>query len=149
VLADACDPLELIFPDGDLTLARQFYETSPAAQAMNTLVRETISKGVSPLPPDRPLRILEIGAGTGGTTAAVLPSLGGTTEYVFTDVSPLFLARAQERFKDYPFVRYELFDVEREPGTQGFDRERARGNSGNPLGGSGVRPDGGMVEVRR
>ena len=124
VLADTCDPLELIFPGGDLTLASQFYETSPAAQAMNTLVREAIANGVSPLPPNRPLRILEIGAGTGGTTAAVLPCLTGTTEYLFTDVSPLFLARAQEKFKDYPFVRYELFDVEREPGTQGFDRKR-------------------------
>jgi acyl transferase domain-containing protein len=121
VLAERCDPLDLIFPGGDLSLALQFYENSPAAKAMNALVREAIASGIAGVPPKRPLKILEIGAGTGGTTAAVLPHLPKTAEYVFTDVSPLFLAKAHEKFRDHPFVRYELFDVEQEPAAQGFD----------------------------
>jgi len=67
----------------------------------------------------RPIRILEIGAGTGGTTAHLLSQFQNV-EYVFTDVSPLFLSKAQERFQDYPFVRYELLDIERSPASQGF-----------------------------
>ncbi len=43
--------------------------------------------------------MLEIGAGTGGTTAALLPALPAErTSYTFTDVSDFFLARAAERF---------------------------------------------------
>jgi NADP-dependent 3-hydroxy acid dehydrogenase YdfG/acyl carrier protein len=42
------------------------------------------------------------------------------TEYIFTDVSPLFLAKAKERFHDYDFVRYQLLDIECDPGTQGL-----------------------------
>jgi acyl transferase domain-containing protein/acyl carrier protein len=122
VLAGRCDPLELIFPGGDLTLATQFYETSLGAKAMNKLIEEAISKAVAQVPDGQRLRVLEIGAGTGGTTAFVLPHVPERTEYVFTDLSPLFLAKAKEKFKDYPFVRYQLFDVEQEPEAQGLDR---------------------------
>ena len=42
-------------------------------------------------PPVPPLRILEVGAGVGGTSTAVLELLEGTdTQYLFTDVSTFF-----------------------------------------------------------
>ncbi len=69
----------------------------------------------------QPLRILEIGAGTGGTTAGILPHLRGcNVEYHFTDLSPHFLNRAQEQFAAYPFVRYSTLDIEQSPAKQGF-----------------------------
>ena len=44
---------------------------------------------VAAAPPTGPLRVLEIGAGTGGTTQAVLAALDpARTEYWFTDISP-------------------------------------------------------------
>ena len=68
------------------------------------------------------LRVLEIGAGTGGTTATVLSSLDArTTEYTFTDVSDFFLQRAAERFAQHSFVRYTQFDVEQSIEAQGFE----------------------------
>src|SRR5205085_5444328 len=75
-------------------------------------------------PAAAPLRVLEIGAGTGGTTSFVLPALpAARTKYVFSDLSPLFLARAQERMADYPFVDYRILDIERAPDAQGFDSD--------------------------
>jgi len=66
-------------------------------------------------------RVLEIGAGTGGTTSYALPLLpADRTEYTFTDLSPLFLERAAEQFAPFPFVRHALLDIEREPAEQGF-----------------------------
>ena len=66
--------------------------------------------------------MLEIGAGTGGTTTAVLPLLpADRVEYTFTDLSPLFLERAAEPFAAFPFVRRALLDVERDPVSQGFE----------------------------
>jgi SAM-dependent methyltransferase len=67
------------------------------------------------------VNILEIGAGTGGTTTAVLPGLPAErTAYWFTDVSDFFLARARRKFAQYPFVRYGLLDFERDPQAQGY-----------------------------
>ena len=50
---------------------------------------------------DRPVRILEIGGGTGATTVPILSALAGKAiEYVFTDVSPVFLFRARIKFSN-------------------------------------------------
>ncbi len=73
------------------------------------------------LPHDRTLRVLEIGGGTGALTSHLLPGLpNGRTEYVFTDLSNHFFNHAQQKFLDYPFVRYERLDIEHDPREQGF-----------------------------
>ena len=65
--------------------------------------------------------MLEIGAGTGGTTAALLPILPPEqAEYWFTDISPRFTAVAPELFRAFPFVRPQVLDIERDPAAQGF-----------------------------
>jgi acyl transferase domain-containing protein/protein-L-isoaspartate O-methyltransferase len=121
VLRDEVDPLQLLFPDGSLEQTEHLYRDSPLSRGPNTLVRQAVEQVVAALPADRVLRILEIGAGTGGTTAHVLPLLPALrTEYVFTDVSRRFVERAAGRFGEYPFVRCELLDIEREPEAQGF-----------------------------
>ncbi|KAM7191535.1 Acyl transferase domain containing protein [Rhypophila sp. PSN 637] len=76
------------------------------------------------------MRILEIGAGTGGLTSRILPLLcsnnGGVRErlyqsYTFTDVSSGFFPAAQKRFADYEGVEYKVLDISSDPLTQGFE----------------------------
>jgi len=123
LLRAEADALALLFPDGDLGLLSELYEDSPGARVMNGLLRAALAEALAALPScsdsDAPLRVLEIGAGTGGSTAQLLPLLAGWAaaggrhiDYRFTDVSPHFLQRARERFAAYPFVRFGLFDVE-------------------------------------
>jgi SAM-dependent methyltransferase len=52
----------------------------------------------------------------------VLPLEGEPEDvtYHFTDVSDLFLDRAREKFKQYPFVRYGLLDIEKDARLQGY-----------------------------
>ncbi len=115
------DPLQLLFPGGTLTAVEKLYHGSPGAGVCNTLVKQVIAMALEHRPAERTVRILEVGAGTGGTTAALLPELPAElTEYFFTDLSPLFMSKAEQRFGAYPFLRYQLLDIERDPLEQGF-----------------------------
>ncbi|MEH1804166.1 beta-ketoacyl synthase N-terminal-like domain-containing protein [Nostoc sp.] len=117
VLQGETRPLELLFPQGDLTALTQLYQDSPGAKVMNALVQKAISTAIS----TATVSILEIGAGTGGTTAYLLPHLpADRTEYVFTDLGTWFTSKAQEKFRDYPFIRYQSLDIEQDPQSQGF-----------------------------
>ena len=117
LLRGAAEPLELLFPDGSWELAESLYELNRAARYGNAIVRE--AGGALGRARAR-LRILEVGAGTGGATSALLPALAAEgTAYTYTDVSPFFLTQARRKFAAYPFVEYALFDIDRTPREQG------------------------------
>jgi len=121
VLRGACDPLTLLFPDGSVEPLRRVYGESPFARATNRAVQAAIEAAIADIPSDRRVRILEIGAGTGGTTDSVLAATAGRDrEYVFSDVSPMFLTQARRRFGAEPGMKFEMLDIERPPADQGF-----------------------------
>ncbi|WP_414514556.1 SDR family NAD(P)-dependent oxidoreductase [Nostoc sp. PCC 9305] len=125
VLQGKLDPLQLLFPDGDFTLLTQLYQDAPAARVMNTLVQKAVSAALLRVPQGSKIRLLEIGAGTGSTTAYILPQLNNyQAEYTFTDISPLFAAKAREKFRDYPFVRYQALDISQDPANQGLEGQK-------------------------
>lgn len=125
VLQGESYPLELLFPEGDTALLAGFYEHSPMSKLMNGLVQKAVLSVLDRQPRDRCRRILEIGAGTGSATARLLPHLhDDRTEYVFTDVSHLFLTQARNRFKTHPFVSYRILNIEQDPQSQGFEPGR-------------------------
>jgi acyl transferase domain-containing protein/SAM-dependent methyltransferase len=121
ILRDRIDPLNVLFPDAGFETTEAIYETSAGAKVFQTLVQRAIVQAIETIPSDRPLRILEVGGGTGGTAsyvARILPA--ERAEYVFTDISPLFATRGAEKFRDYRFFRFEVLDIERDPAAQGF-----------------------------
>jgi len=121
VLRGRADPLALLFPGGSLADTERLYQNSPPARTYNALIAETVRALAAAWPVGRRLRVLEIGAGTGSTTAWVLPGLPADVDYTFTDVSPLFLNRAREKFAAQAGMRHELLDIGRAPAEQGFE----------------------------
>lgn len=72
------------------------------------------------------LRILEIGAGTGGSTSNILKFLTPCdrrhySKYTFTDISSGFFSAAKERFAGYPNIEYATLDISNPPSEQGFE----------------------------
>ncbi|MFZ5542948.1 MAG: type I polyketide synthase [Pseudomonadota bacterium] len=121
VLTGEQDPLQLLFPGGSFAEARRLYVESPYARTYNAALAEALRAALAEVPAESRLRVLEVGAGTGGTTTYALPALQGRCrDYVFTDLSPLFLERAKEQFGADPALRTALLDIERDPLTQGF-----------------------------
>ena len=120
VLRGDLDPLPLLFMGESFADVKKIYCDSPYSRTYNGLLAHLFQGASGQWGEDRALRILEIGAGTGGTTHHVLPLLPTRAEYTFTDVSPLFLAQAAEQFRDYP-LRTALLDIERDPADQGFE----------------------------
>ncbi|MEV4518278.1 beta-ketoacyl synthase N-terminal-like domain-containing protein [Dactylosporangium sp. NPDC049525] len=117
---------EVLFPGSGVDLMAGVYRGSPAydfyseelARLIGTLVDVRARAG------RRPVRILEVGAGTGSTSHAVLAAVAARdaeVEYHYTDVGGSFVAHGRRTFGGtYPFVRFKVLDAERDPVEQGF-----------------------------
>ncbi|WP_044373185.1 type I polyketide synthase [Streptomyces noursei] len=121
ILRGAADPREMLYTDADRHLMSQLYGDAPHRRLHNLYARGLIREIVRHWPGSRPLRVLEIGAGTGALTAAVLPELpADRTRYTFTDASAAFFARAEARFRDHDIIEYRTLDLDQDPADQGF-----------------------------
>ncbi|KAF7175171.1 hypothetical protein CNMCM7691_006575 [Aspergillus felis] len=75
----------------------------------------------------RDIRILEIGAGTGGTTTEVLNLCSPNGEsfgakYMYTDLSPGFFNAAKTSLKKWePLLTFKVLNIEDDPASQGFE----------------------------
>ncbi len=110
---------DVIFPNGSMELVEGMYKHNRTADFFNeVLADKTIAylEELKNLRPDTRLKIIEIGAGTGGTSAMVLSKLQPyrelIAEYCYTDISKSFLNHAERTYgPDNPFLSYRLFDV--------------------------------------
>lgn len=117
------DGLQLIFgsPEGR-EIVTDVYAKSPINAVWIQQAEFFLEQLVKRLPnTGEPLRILEMGAGTGGTTVKMLPlleRLGVPVEYTMTDLSSSLIAAARKRFKKYPFMKFKVVNIESPPDPQ-------------------------------
>jgi len=114
---------DIIFPLGSLGLVEGIYKGNKQADYFNQLLAIEVSKSVAnavkQLVQGEKIKILEIGAGTGGTTKDVLDALQpfkNEIEYTFTDLSKSFLINAQTKFGNViPHFKTQLLNIESDP----------------------------------
>ncbi|KAL1855183.1 Type I Iterative PKS [Paecilomyces lecythidis] len=119
-LSGETDGVQLIFGSTEgRELVSGLYGQSPINMAFLKQMESFIQMLIQNLRTDQgPLRIFEVGAGTGGTTAVMvkmLAMLDMPVEYTFTDLSPSLVAAARKRFKEHKFVRFRTHDIEKPP----------------------------------
>ena len=121
VLQGKADPLDLLYQEEAFASVIRLYKESVTARVFNGLVKEGVDEVLRGIGPDHPLRILEIGAGTGGTTQYVLEALADRDiTYLFTDISPAFVQAAKERHESRPGFEARVLDIEKDPSAQGL-----------------------------
>ncbi len=109
---------DVLFPNASMELVEGIHKGNVAADLFNEVLEETVVAYLEERcqDPSAEIRILEIGAGTGGTTAGLLPRLKPFAkqirEYCFTDISRAFLLHAETHYAaENPFLTTALFDV--------------------------------------
>lgn len=122
LLCGEIDPVRLLFPEGRLDIQESAYQGNFLSNTLNRLVvgavRELAARHERP---DR-MRLLEVGAGVGGTSIDLIPALAAhRVDYLFTDVSGFFLNAARERFAEYPWMSYGRYDLNEDYRAQGLD----------------------------
>lgn len=119
-----CAAVHLLFPEGRTERAAALYRESLAAQYQHRAVAHWIGAWAGRQSSSAPLRILEVGAGTGSTTQALLPALQhASVDYLCTDVSRYFSEQAASRLKEWPWVRHGVFDIDRAALEQGYSTQ--------------------------
>ena len=120
--------VEVMFPRSSTVLMERIYTGNVVAAYYSSLVARAVVARVEAararLAPGERVTIIEAGAGTGGTSAAVLEALRPHAEavrYLYTDVSPAFAKHFEAKFAGrYPFAEFRVLDASRDVTTQGF-----------------------------
>lgn len=116
--------LSALFPNGEKSYVESIYKTS-TQYIFNKLIASYIKRVLDDIGSNgRNLKILEIGAGTGGTTASVLPIIKESNynvEYFYTDISAGMLRIGKSQFNEkFDFVSYKVLNIDKDPLQQGF-----------------------------
>ncbi|KAL4735959.1 hypothetical protein BDV11DRAFT_211615 [Aspergillus similis] len=114
------DGLQVIFGRQESHgVASDFYAKSPFTGVWIHQLSLFMERLISRIPKtSETISILEIGAGTGGTTSQLVPllaRLGVPIRYTMSDISGSLVAAARKRVKIYSFVEFRVLDVESAP----------------------------------
>lgn len=130
ILRGDVDALHLLFGQDDVL--ERFYRVAIGTNKVHRLMgayAEALShkRGAD-------LKVLEIGAGTGGTTTSILEGICPTgtringdsrlLKYTYTDISPSFFEQAANKFSKWKaggVIEFRALDIEKDIEEQGFD----------------------------
>ncbi len=120
---------DVIFPNSSVDLVQGIYKGNLIVDHFNETLSEVIVSYIEERIKHNPaskIRIIEIGAGTGGTSSAVLkrlkPYAENIAEYCYTDISKAFLIHAEKNFKpEYNFLTHKLLNIEVPVSEQNID----------------------------
>ncbi len=110
---------DVVFPNSSMKLVEGLYQGDAISDYFNYVLGYTLAEAIRQKrvrDKNVKIRILEIGAGTGGTTAKLIPMLEEFSElideYCYTDVSRAFLMYAEEKYQpEFPVLTTSNFDV--------------------------------------
>ena len=111
------EPLTLLFGDKkNREILADFYANSKMLKAVTQMLADFVVAAAEHRRSGKVLKILEVGAGTGGTTRYLVEFLtkrGISFEYTFTDLSMGLVSQAKRAFASFPQMKYRTFDCDK------------------------------------
>lgn len=125
-LSGRLDPLSLLFGDAKARLLLEdVYTKAPMFKSGTAFLARYLVSILSQFDSEQEIEVLELGAGTGGTTSYLLDSLAGCKQkfrYTFTDLSSSMVGAARKKFAQHSFMQYAVLNVEEAPLPQFLSR---------------------------
>lgn len=125
ILAGRVSAVDVLFSGATKDLVKRAYSGNVVSDHFNEVmatwlahdVRRHQARGAAD-----PIVIVEVGAGTGSTSAKALEAIAGAeVRYRYTDLSKAFVQAGKDQFGGrFPFATFERLDIERSPEEQGF-----------------------------
>ncbi|MWC28302.1 SDR family NAD(P)-dependent oxidoreductase [Paenibacillus sp. MMS18-CY102] len=120
---------EYMFPNGTLELVESVYKHTPVAEYFNEVASDAVVAYVEERrahDPGARIRLLEIGAGTGGTSSKMFAKLApfreNIGEYAYTDISRAFLLHAKKTYGEQaPYLACKLLNIDEPLEGQNID----------------------------
>ena len=110
------DPVHILFGNkASKGLLTEVYSKAPMFATGTRLLARFLSKLIATKKLARPIRVLEVGGGVGGTTASIielLESSGHPFTYTFTDISSSLVAAAKNQFTGHDSMEFKVMDIE-------------------------------------
>jgi FkbH-like protein len=128
VLTGKVPATDILFPESSMRMVEGIFKGNDNADTCNRLVANNLLKFIERRLPllreGEKIKILEVGAGTGGTSAGVLRAIqkyGAHLEYTYTDISHAFLRHGRKEYGVlYPFMDFKILNIEQDVEEQGF-----------------------------
>jgi acyl transferase domain-containing protein/7-keto-8-aminopelargonate synthetase-like enzyme/acyl carrier protein/2-polyprenyl-3-methyl-5-hydroxy-6-metoxy-1,4-benzoquinol methylase len=120
---------EIMFPHSSMELVEGIYQGNANSDYFNQIVVQSVQSYIQARRAlsanHEKIKILEVGAGTGGTSALVLEAIDTYREhlsYMYTDISVGFLQYGKQHYGQcYPFVDFGIFNVETSIKVPGYE----------------------------
>ncbi len=120
---------DVVFPNASMEKVEGVYKNNHLSDTFNEIIANTVVAYLKQrigLDPRARLRMLEIGAGTGGTSAVVFSKIrsfkDSIEEYCYTDLSKAFFFHAEEKYgAENPYLHCQRLDIGRSVEEQGIE----------------------------
>jgi acyl transferase domain-containing protein len=111
----------VMFPRSSMELIEGIYKSNLVADYFNGIACSAVTLFIEEMIKQNPfarIRLFEIGAGSGGTSAFIFKGLQKYRDYIeeycYTDISKAFLLYAEKEFgTENTYLTYKIFDVEK------------------------------------
>ena len=115
--------ISVLLPDGRRDFVKQKLSKETAEYRQLRVYEKLAAQFVVSLAEQRPIRILEVGAGGGDLTWQIVDRIRGLGSlYHYSDIAPVFVADAKQKVSedDLDFVRCDALDISKDPSEQDF-----------------------------
>lgn len=129
VMSEKKSAVEVIFPKMSMHLVEPVYKNNPLADYYNIVTCQVFAfyfqRRFKSTIKDKKITVLELGAGTGGTSTALFQALqpyADVVNYIYTDVSSGFVQYGKKQYSDkLPQISFKLLDIEKDVEQQEFE----------------------------